>query len=431
MSRKNASQETGAEKQKKGVRSYFQRLFERYLFRDEKQFAKVGKGLLFSVLLLLCAFMLLEVLAGALEEGVWFSFFCSLILCGTLTLCQGLRLFAVRYGATKNVLHALSFVCSGAFLMIVDGFYPVAFYMLVLTSFYADRDKIKSSLYALMIAFLLYASVYVCRLYIRVGFDLVETFDVLRQTFSALFTLTIHFVIVQVSLAFYRQFLRLQRALTLLDASKQELEKAYAVAKEVSALEERQRIAKEIHDTAGHSLTTVIMQTEGAKRILDTEPEEAKKKIVAANLQAKHALEELRNSVHLLSGNRTGETLKSAMESIIHESTDGTGLIIRSEIEDLLVSPAKSRFLCNSLKEGISNGLRHGGATAFWFEMKKEDDGKLKFLLSDNGKGIEGKLIKPGFGLITMRDRARSFGGEVYYSAEEGFEIRIEMPIDR
>lgn len=431
MNKRVPKRETDENAPKKGNRTYFQRFFEKYIFRNEKQFARVGKGILLSVLLMLGVFMLLEVLDGALKNRAWNTFFGALILFGTMALCQILRLFAVRYTLTKDILHGISSVCACGVMLVTDSFYPIAFYMLVLTAFYGEREKMRTTFYALLGAYLLYAGVYVLRLEIRVGFDIVEVFDILRQSFSVLFALIVHYVIAHVAFTFYRQFLRLQRALNELDESKQELEKAYAVAKEVSALEERQRIAKEIHDTAGHSLTTVIMQTEGAKRILDTEPEEAKKKIVSANLQAKHALEELRNCVHLLSGNVTGETLKSSLEKIIHESTDGTGLIIRSDIEDLATSPAKARFLCNSLKEGISNGLRHGGATAFWFELKKDGEEKFRFLLSDNGKGIEGKLVKPGFGLITMRDRARSFGGEVTYSADEGFEIRIEMPLDK
>jgi signal transduction histidine kinase len=192
-------------------------------------------------------------------------------------------------------------------------------------------------------------------------------------------------------------------------------------------LEERQRIAKDIHDTAGHSLTTVIMQTEAAKRIVEEDPKEAKNKIVAANLQAKHALDELRNSVHLLSGGNEQQTLKGDLEGILHETMDGTEIIIRSEIEDLTLSPTKHRFLCNSLKEGISNGLRHGGATAFWFELKQDGD-KVEFLLSDNGKGL-GKDFIMGFGLTSMRDRARTLGGEVYLESEEGegVELRIQL----
>jgi signal transduction histidine kinase len=253
--------------------------------------------------------------------------------------------------------------------------------------------------------------------------------EIFRESLGTILALTAHFLVMHVALAFYRQYLRLDKTLQELDVSKKELEKAYAVVAEVSALEERQRIAKEIHDTAGHSITTVIMQTEAAKRILEENPAEAKSKIVAANLQAKHALEELRDSVHLLSGNNANQTLKTALENIIHESTDGTGIKIRSSIEEIEVSEAKFRFLCNTLKEGISNGLRHGGATAFWFELKREES-SLYFLLSDNGRGAGTKLTL-GFGLSTMQERARSLGGEAYFeSLEEGFELRLALPAD-
>ena len=234
-----------------------------------------------------------------------------------------------------------------------------------------------------------------------------------------------------IALAFYRQFLKLESTLSELDESKKELEKAYAVVAEVTVLEERQRIAKDIHDTAGHSITTVIMQTEAAGRILESNPEEAKTKIIAANLQAKHALEELRDSVHLLSGSTQNKTLKDALLGIIHESTDGTGLKIRSSIEDITVVEAKYRLLCNTLKEGISNGLRHGGATAFWFELKAEN-GRLVFLLSDNGSGLQGEHLEMGFGLSAMTERVKALGGEIKFDSQtdEGFEILLTLPLD-
>ena len=143
-------------------------------------------------------------------------------------------------------------------------------------------------------------------------------------------------------------------------------------------------------------------------------------------------MEELRNSTHLLSGIEERQTLKDAFLGIIHESTDGTGIVIRSQIEDVEVSEAKHRFLCNSLKEGISNGLRHGGATAFWFELRKEED-KLFFLLSDNGKGVKDSVLQKGFGLTTMQERARSFGGEIRFESEEGegFELHLLLPTDK
>jgi signal transduction histidine kinase len=302
--------------------------------------------------------------------------------------------------------------------------------LLILTEFYIDAQSPKNSVAMLFVGVAVYIAADILRVHYVLDMQ-VEVFATIRQSFSTVSLLLIHFLVVQVALGFYRQYLRLEKTLAELDASKKELEKAYEVVTEVTALEERQRIAKDIHDTAGHSITTVIMQTESAKLMLDKNPAAAKKKIVAANLQAKHALEELRDSVHLLSGVHENTTLKSALEEIIHESTDGTGITIRSDIADVRVSPAKFRFLCNTLKEGVSNGLRHGNATAFWFELKVVDE-KISFLLSDNGKGVEGELAL-GFGLSSMKERAKSLGGEVEIDSEsgEGFELRLNLPIDK
>jgi signal transduction histidine kinase len=149
-------------------------------------------------------------------------------------------------------------------------------------------------------------------------------------------------------------------------------------------------------------------------------------------LQAKHALEELRESVHLLSGVETRPTLKNALVSVINETTDGTGIKIRWEIDEVTVSDAKYRFLTNTLKEGISNGLRHGGATAFWFELKMEN-GKLRFLLSDNGTGADMMKLQKGFGLTSMSEQAKRLGGTLELSSEEGegLEIALTLPADK
>jgi signal transduction histidine kinase len=97
----------------------------------------------------------------------------------------------------------------------------------------------------------------------------------------------------------------------------------------------------------------------------------------------------------------------------------------------VVFSDTKHRYLCNTLKEGISNGLPHGGATAFWFECK-EVDGTLHFLLSDNGKGVKGE-IQFGLGLTSMQERARALGGEIAFDGEEneGVELRVTLPADK
>ncbi len=428
--RRNAKRTKKRERsEERGLRAYFLRLFGKYDIRDEKQFVLFGKWLILIVLVFLEILMLAQSLNRVhfIGFGVFFGL---LALTAVQTAVGAVNIFAVKSDKGRTVVGFLEMLTAGGFLFVADGTYPIIIYMLVLTKLYIGAHKTLPSIAVLLTALPLYGASYALQVYWRFK-GAISLFNVIMQSVESIFALFAHYLIVQVALAFYRQFLRLDKALKELDASKKELEKAYEVVAEVTALEERQRIAKEIHDTAGHSLTTVIMQTEAAKLILPEKPEEAKKKIVSANLQAKHALEELRDSVHLLSGGNTAQTLKMQLENIVHESTDGTGITIRSEIEALSVSPTKARFLCNTLKEGISNGLRHGHATAFWFECN-EENGEIRFLLSDNGGGVPLDKLRFGFGLTGMKDRAKSLGGEISFASEkdEGFEIHLRLPMD-
>ena len=421
---------TADTKKKTPLRSYFLSLFGKYNIHNEKQFVNFGKWLLFIVLLVIEALIMLVFLDGFTPKEDVLTLIFVVVLEGVLTASQAFKLFIVK-GRVRVLFYILDAVCACGFSFLGDGTYTIVLYMLILTEFYVVAKKARLSFLVLCLCVPIYLAGLILNAFLLQKGTPPQLVPLLSQGISSFVYLLAHFLIVQVAVAFYRQYVKLNKTLKELDESKQKLEEAYAKVKEVSALEERQRIAKDIHDTAGHSLTTVIMQTESAKLIVEKNPEEAKKKIVSANLQAKHALEELRNSVHLLSGLRENVTLKSALEDIIHESTDGTGITIRSSVEEMSVSPAKFRFLCNTLKEGISNGLRHGEATAFWFECRIEE-GKILFLLSDNGKGANLQTLKLGFGLSTTTQRVTAFGGETFIHADEddGFELKIILPMD-
>ena len=373
----------------KNLRTYFVRLFGWDDVRSEAQFHRYGRKLFFILLVLVEALVILQRIGVFLAGGDLGALLASCAVTLTLTISMALQLFAVKGEKGKTAFFITDAVAAALFLFFAGGSYAILVYALVLTQFYIELTQPKQSFMLLLLSTLFYMSCIGVQVWMSSGEILTDIVQLIEISFGSILTLVTHFVVVQIALAFYRQYFKLNKTLTELNESKRELEKAYAELEEVTALKERQRIAKDIHDTAGHSITTVIMQTESAKRIIDSNPEEAKSKIVAANLQAKHALEELRNSVHLLSGVQENMTLKNALLAIIHESMDGTGIIIRSELEDLFVSEEKYRFLCNALREGISNGIRHGGATAFWFELKSSDK-TLRFLLSDNGKGVDG-----------------------------------------
>ena len=414
-----------AKKEKNAVRQ----LLESLDWRNAQTYFLLGKILLFVFMLVIESFILIPQIVLARQTDSYTGMVLVCVSVAVLTGAETVRLIALKKFRAKLWCYALDSVAALCLTAVTGSRYLSTLYMIILTDYYLSAEKLSASLSVFFVSLVVYAvTLWISGLISRTeGSGLWA----LAQSFNDLVILMVHFIAVNFAVRFYRQSVKLSETLRSLNESNKQLEKAYADLAEVTALEERQRIAKDIHDTAGHSITTVIMQTEAAKLVIDKNPAEAKSRIVAANLQAKHALEELRESVHLLSGAKENVTLKEALTAILHESSDGTGIVIRSDVDEITVSSAKFRFLCNSLKEGVSNGLRHGGATAFYFELKREEN-TLKFLLADNGCGVKEPFVK-GFGLNGMEERAQSLGGSVEYSFEEdgGFEIEITLPADQ
>ena len=364
-------------------------------------------------------------------------------VCVFLAAENAVKIWGLHSFREKIPCYVIDTLCLLALTVFSDGTLISTLYIIILSEFYLGQTNLAGSLAMGGASLVLYLLAFALSGAVK-GEDVYVT-TLIAGAFNDILLMALHFLIFNFSIQIWRKNRELGNALSELDESNQKLraaneeldesnkklQAAYKDLQEVTALEERQRIAKDIHDTAGHSITTIIMQTEAAKLVIDSDPEEAKRKIAAANLQARNALEELRESVHLLSGGDENISLRDALLAIVHESTDGTGIVIRADVEDIALCSAKRRFLCNTLKEGISNGLRHGNATAFYFELRRKGD-KISFLLSDNGAGMERSKLRKGFGLKGMFARAESLGGSVSCETEpgEGFEIDIELPAD-
>lgn len=421
--------EVGKEKQKGRLRLAFNRFFSRFDFGNEERFFSFLRGMTFVLLVFIEILIFMQVAGTFIAKenyGEMFAVFCLELV---LTVTEGIKIFVFDEFRHKIALYIIDFI--SAFLLIVTTLstYLCVLYILLLTELYiSSRGRISSGL-IFVVSVPVYIASYAWVLLIQAG-ETALGLQVVTQSISALIALTLHFIFLKFIFGVYYQHTRLARAKAELEKRNTALKKAYEELAVLAALEERQRIAKDIHDTAGHAMTTVIMQTEAAKLIIDQDVESAKKKLIAANLQAKRALEELRASVHLLSGATNSEPLKTAILRILSETSNGTNIAIRSDVDDVDVPAETYRFVCNSLREGLANGLRHGQATAFWFELKKTADG-LTFLLSDNGNGVDLSAVENGLGLSGLYKNAEKLGGTVELVSEvgDGFEIRINLPI--
>jgi signal transduction histidine kinase len=342
-----------------------------------------------------------------------------------IKLVKSLRLRIIVY-----VLCYLMLLCIN---ILAGSTYLSALYCVVLTQIYIDTEDIRPRLIIFWVSCLAYVVTFV------IGWVLTNVTDgnwptftesmvkILSGCVAGILILTAHLFAMVILIDYYRTNRRLTKALRDADESRERLKDAYEQLSQTAVFEERNRIARDIHDNAGHSMTAVIMQTEAAKLLIDTNPEGAKASIIAANIQAKNALDQMRESVHLLAGKYNSRSLKSELEEVFAQTMDGTDLKIRSDLEDLVISESMRRFVISSVKECLSNGVRHGEAKAFYVEMKKEE-GNLKLIVSDNGKGLS-ENYQEGFGLKGMREKAEELGGRMELISDEGCEVDFTLPL--
>ncbi|MDE7076006.1 MAG: sensor histidine kinase [Clostridia bacterium] len=355
---------------------------------------------------------------------------------GSLVGCSVILdvLFFVEYFYVKHIKGRITVYCFDfVFLLficaITGNSYLAGLYCVFLSMLYLNVVDMKTKIIVFVSSCILYIVTSVVG-WVWMNMRTVTYGEIIQITAACvvgLITLAVHFAVANICFGFYRTNVRLKEALREADESKKQLEEAYGELEETAVFKERNRIARDIHDNAGHSMTAVIMQTEAAKLLIDSDPGEAKAKIIAANIQAKNALEQMRDSVHLLAGRNAACSLKEELEEIIAQTMDGTDIIVRYDICETGLAPDRRRFIANSLKECLSNGMRHGGAKAFYVELS-ENDGFVTLTVSDNGCGLP-QDFKEGFGIRGIREKAAQFGGGIVFESESGDGCEINVKI--
>lgn len=388
-------------------------------------------GITVSVVLLV-----FEIIICAQYINVSRNFWLSLSLifcCILLDVFCAVEMHAVKTFKTRIVMYGFAFLMLLAISTISGNSYLSAMYCVILTQLYVNVDNFKSKLAAFITGVVAFVASFVIGWVINhAGVPASEAaIEILSGCILGVIIISAHFVVATFLIQYYNTIMRLTQALKEADESKARLKEAYEQLSETAVYEERNRIAREIHDNAGHSMTAVIMQTEAAKVLMDSAPQEAKARIISANIQAKNALEQMRESVHLLAGRGATASLKVEAEEIIAQSMDGTDLKIRSDVEEIELDVRKRRFLTGCLKECLANGVRHGRATAFYVEIKKDGD-EAVLIVSDNGVGLP-EDFKEGYGIRGMREKAAAFGGSIIYESErdEGTEVCLRLPLKK
>ncbi|AGY56403.1 NarL family sensor kinase [Gloeobacter kilaueensis JS1] len=199
-----------------------------------------------------------------------------------------------------------------------------------------------------------------------------------------------------------------------------------------ATLQERNRIARDIHDSLGHSLTALNMQMEMALALIPSAPQKAEGYLIDAKHLGTQALQSVRQSVSALrSDPLLGMALPEALEQLTQTFVQSTRLEVERTID--LAGPLPPEIavaVYRIAQEGLTNISRHAAATKVELEVRQLP-GMLHLRLEDDGQGFDPAQNATGFGLEGMRERAAALAaGLVIDSAPaKGCRIYADFPL--
>jgi signal transduction histidine kinase len=212
------------------------------------------------------------------------------------------------------------------------------------------------------------------------------------------------------------------------------LTRLYAQSRESAVIAERNRMARDIHDTLAQGFAGVIVQLEAAadarSRGMNRESEEHCGR--AADL-ARESLGEARRSVQALRPSILEESdLCEAIERLFRKMTAATALKaeFRSHGDPVPLPSAWDEGLLRIAQESLNNTIRHARASRFLAELFFCKD-EIRLQLHDNGKGFDVTAAHAGFGLLGIRERAEEMGGTLAIKSAEanGTTVSVRLPI--
>ncbi|ATF13910.1 sensor histidine kinase [Brevibacillus brevis X23] len=226
---------------------------------------------------------------------------------------------------------------------------------------------------------------------------------------------------------------QLQKAHTELQEAHLQLQEAALHSLQVAVLEERTRIARDIHDALGHSLTSLIVQLHALKYMLQDGPDNAQEAVRNMLGVAKQSLEDIRTSVHTLALDKTSLGL-TPLRALLSQAQKHTGIkmeLICSDL-DIPLSQEMTITFYRILQEAITNSLRHSDAKEILVIIEQKKD-ILLLSIRDDGSITSDQKIKPGFGLTGISERIQLLNGTLAYRIREphGFQLDFSFPISQ
>jgi signal transduction histidine kinase len=229
------------------------------------------------------------------------------------------------------------------------------------------------------------------------------------------------------------QSMRRRQLIEQLEATQAELA---AAERRAGILEERQRLARDIHDTLAQGFTSIVMHLEAADQSLPDDLETLQKHLDRARETARTSLEQARRVVHALRPHSLDRrSLPDAIERTALRWQEETGIPLTTTTtgDPIPLHPDIEVTLLRATQEALANIRKHARATAVQLTLSYIDD-VVVLDVQDNGVAFAGAAASPlsgGYGLQAMRERAEQCGGSVTVESEpgEGTTVVVSIPI--
>ena len=185
---------------------------------------------------------------------------------------------------------------------------------------------------------------------------------------------------------------------------------------------ERERIARDLHDVTGHSLTSIVVRAQLVQRLVADDPQRAAAEAAEIEAVARGALGEIRETV----GGWRQVALDDEVEVARH-ALERVGVHLHVDVDrDVQLAPSVEQALGLALREGITNVVRHASARACTVRLS-EAAGQVRLEVVDDGVGAAGD---EGNGLLGMRERMAALGGQVQRIVQGGTRLVVTVPQD-
>ena len=201
--------------------------------------------------------------------------------------------------------------------------------------------------------------------------------------------------------------------------ARKKLQRAEEEVQHLAQIAERERIARDLHDVLGHTLSLIVLKSELASKLADAEPSRAAEEIRDVERISREALAQVRATIQ-------GYHARSLQAEAQHaaQALEAAGVKVNWEFESADIPAAQEGVLAMALREAVTNVIRHAKATSCSLRLHVEPGG-CRLEIRDDGCG---QMTPEGVGLSGMRRRVEALGGKLQREAASGTRLVITLP---